>query len=120
MLENTINNAVNNADSELITQSSKPSKFKTPLVLIVFLLLVISGFYLIQKLTEKPEPVLPAKTFKQVKRITPTPTPVPLTSQNVDSELMQTDTNVQDATTQMNNDLNSIDQIDASQDSITF
>lgn len=121
MLENTINNnAVNNIDSGLITQSSKPNKFKTPLVLVAFLLLTIGSFILIQKVTEKKEPVLPVKTFKQVKRISPSPTPVSLTTQNVDSELMQADTNVQDIINQTNADLNSINQIDSSQDSITF
>ncbi|HSD98806.1 MAG TPA: hypothetical protein VLB73_03870 [Patescibacteria group bacterium] len=57
------------------------------------------------------------KSSQSVSQITPSPTATPLTTQNVDPTLSQTDTDMQTTLNQMDSDIKAVGQIDASQDS---
>lgn len=85
------------------------SKYKLPL-LVVFLVLLVAASYLL----------LTQNVFKVQPPVSVSPSEAPLTSQTVDEQLGQTDVLLNGALNQMDIDTSNLNQIDASQDSITF
>ncbi len=88
---------------------------------IIVLILILAGGYVLFKnkkseisMTPQPTAVPPVSVFPTV--IT-SPTPAPITSSNVDQTLNNTDTTMQQTINQTDTDLNSINNIDKSQDS---
>lgn len=92
------------------------SKYKLPL-LVVFLILLVAASYLL--LTQNASKVKPAIT-KRPPQVSVSPTEPPLTSQNTDEQLGQIDTVLGGALNQLDADTSALDQIDASQDLVTF
>jgi hypothetical protein len=86
----------------------------TVVVAIVILLIVASGSYLL--LSKKGSYNNQASLTQTV--ASPTPTPITnVTTQNSDQALQQTDSDIQTSLNQMDNDFNSLNQIDTTQDS---
>lgn len=102
-------------DPELETQ--KPSffsKYKFTLVSLGIILIALVPLFLITRNRQATPAPMARVTAPSPSA---TPTPIPLTQQNVQPTLAATDTAIQDALTQSNQDLNSVSQINTSQDS---
>lgn len=88
--------------------------------LFLLLAILLGGYYFLTKLNVPPYPSLglPAQqgTSPGLSQSETSPTPLPLTAQNVDSTLNQTNQEVDQDATQLDKDLNSLNQIDTSQD----
>ncbi|MDP2649469.1 MAG: hypothetical protein Q8P10_01355 [bacterium] len=102
------------------------TKFKVLLLIIVVAALGTLGMFLVgntKNISQNPK--ITQQTSKPAGPTTiptsaPAPTTEPLTQASADSELNNIDTQLNDGLTQMNIDLNSVDQIDSSQDNITL
>lgn len=103
-----------------VTTPPKSNKAGLYLSIILIIFVVFSGIYLmLQKPTTNP------KSNQQTLQRTSSPTPImqptttvsPVTTSNVDSTLDKTDTSIQQSIDNANADLDSINNIDNSQDS---
>lgn len=95
---------------------------KGKLLFIVILLVVIfSGFYIAQNFGKIKTGSLKTPISQQTQNVTPTaaPTQVPLDVQSAQATLLQTDTDLQGAINQVDNDLAVVGQINASLDNST-
>lgn len=109
--------------SQIVTDSTKfSSKSKSiyySIGIVILLLLVVGGGYLLLSKKSATQPIVTKQTIpnKPTSILRPTPVVSPVTSANVDQTLNNTDTAVQQVVTQVNSDLNSINNVDKSQDS---
>ncbi|MDE2026850.1 MAG: hypothetical protein KGJ07_10290, partial [Patescibacteria group bacterium] len=107
------------------TVDNPPAKGKSKVfvivIIIVLILVVAAGAYLF--LTRKSSPVAmnTQHTMTKTTTVTTAPSPeiTPVTEANVDQTLSNTDTTMQTAMNQANADLNSVSQIDSTQDNTT-
>lgn len=100
-----------------MSQQKSPSffsKYKFTLITVAVLLLALIPLLVYSKYIKKAQPVAMTTATPP----TPTPTVVPLTQQNVQPTLSATSQQIQNALNQTTQDLNSVNQIDSSQDSV--
>lgn len=90
-------------------------KYKFTLVSVFIILIAAIPLVLLGKENQKLS-MHPTTNTNQASNIAPSPTPQALTSQNADQTFNQTDIQIQSNLNQMDTDINSINQIDTSQD----
>lgn len=95
--------------------------YKPPLIIISIIFLATVILFIVTSnstFLSKQSKTLPSPS-KVVVKTTPTPTQIPLTIENVETQLDQIDKQTQETLNNVDADLNAISQIDASQDSTT-
>ncbi len=88
------------------------SKYKFTIISLCVILIALIPLLLLAKNKKAQQPTI--ATLQP----TTTPTPIPLTQQNAQPTISATDQQIQNALTQSNQDINSVNQVDSSQDSV--
>ncbi|HVA96323.1 MAG TPA: hypothetical protein VND99_01590 [Candidatus Acidoferrales bacterium] len=113
--------AVPTAGDKPATPKGK-SKMLIIIIIIVLIIIVAAGAYLFLTRKASPQAMNTQNTTQKTSMVSPakpTAEVTPVTAANVDQTLNNTDSTVQSAVDQANTDLNSVSQVDSSQDSTT-